>query len=313
MDTDYREVSDTILREYPNIRPKYLIISKQFFSPTGREYNTFLLQTTDGLLVAKGITKHTNSVSKLDTEWAALKILNGKNVPKLIFKDHRPEQYLLIEFLEGFGAADLLTENTKIEIVFNLIGDALGKIHGVPVNNFGSLVDIQPVIWSEYIKSKFSERMSGIKNLVDKDLFKKTISIFHNLEGLLERENHQPPVVIHRDAYSENFIIAKDFSKALMIDFAMAMGGRPLFDVAKFFTTELFRRPQYRDDFLNSYQRHIPLGTDFFQELTLYILLECAGFIAFNHATNNFSSRDSCITTLKETVGNFGVMKSLLE
>lgn len=305
-------VLEAILLEYSILQDAELTILKQFISPTERAYNTFLVGTKDKIFVAKGITGQTASVSNLETEWEALKILDDKNVPKLIFPNHKPIQYLLIEYIEGDSAADLLTENNNPNKIFSLIGNALGAIHGTRVDHFGSLIDSHPIFWNEYVRERFSERIHGIKQIIDKQLFDKTLEKFHSLEHVLEGEDKRPPAIIHRDAYSENFIISKDFSRAILIDFAMAIGGRPLFDVAKFYTTELSNKPEYRDDFLDAYQKHIPRDNNFVDELTLYIILECVGFIGFNDVNKNIAGRDSGIEILKQTVGGYGVMKSLL-
>lgn len=312
MINDNQEVLKAILLEYPTLQVNGLSILKQFFSPTERAYNTFLVGTKDKIFVAKGVTGQTASISSLDTEWEALKILDDKDVPKLIFPNHKPIQYLLIEYIEGDNAADLLVENNNPDKIFSLIGSALGQIHSIHVNYFGTLINSHPVVWSDYIKSKFSERINGIEGIIDKELSEKTQKLFRSLEHVLEYESKESPVIIHRDAYSENFIIAKDFNRAILIDFAMAIGGRPLFDVAKFFTTELFERPNYKGNFLNTYQKYIPRGKNFSEELTLYIILEAVGFIGFNNAIKNISGKDSGIEILNQTVGGYGVMKSLL-
>jgi Ser/Thr protein kinase RdoA (MazF antagonist) len=296
------KVLNIILAEYPNLTSKGVSITKQFISPTGREYNTYLLESNDSKFVAKGVTGQTASVSSLQTEWQALKILEGKNVSRLLFKDHQPKDYLLIEFIEGDSATDLLSTNKDPQKVFSLIGEALGQIHSVHVKNFGSLINPQSIIWSEYVTSKFSERLAGVKKILDADMYDRTLNLFHSLESFFKEEDSQPPVINHRDIYLENFIVTKDLSRAILIDFAMAIGGRPLFDVAKLFTTELIKKPEFKDVFLKAYQKYIPRDKDFVEKLTLYTILECVGFIGFNDKINNLSGKDSGIETLKRVV-----------
>lgn len=306
---------ELLLEEYPILRDAHVTIIKQFSATDGRPFNTFLVESEKNgfrKFIAKGQVVHKYT---LEGERKILQLLNKRNAdaPRLLMPDHPVKHLLLLEFVEGISAAEMFKRGEEVRgEVFSEIGNAVGKLHMTPATHFGDLEKGNGISWGEYLTSKIIERLEGGKDLTG-DLYDEAKRLFESLKEVIRSESEGEPVLIHRDIYFENFILQKGTSKAILLDYGMAIGGRPLYDLAKFYILELYKQPQYRDSFLTSYSKYISLPDDFSARMTLYILKEALGMINFFNEIGDFTHRDHAFLVLKQLARREGKIVDLIE
>lgn len=308
-----RKVLDLLLEEYPIFSGSDLVVEKQYKASNNRVYNTFLISSSKigfEKFVAKGVYYEVN---KLELEWIALNLLQKKksDSPKLLFPKHKPDDFLLLEFIEGKTATEVVIDPENRNKLFEEIGSALGKLHTTKVGNFGSLIDKSKITWKEYVDAKLFERLHGVAALISKELYKDSENLFISLKNVLESESKMP-VLIHRDIYLDNFIVRKNSGHAILIDYGMALGGRPFYDLAKFYIWELSRYPEQKDIFLNAYQKYVFLSDNFKDMMRIYTLNELLGMIGFANNQKNKERMNNSIKVLDELVKNVGIISQLL-
>lgn len=309
-----KKAEKLILLEYPFLEKSSLSIKKQYRSANGRVYNTFLVESSkEGFekFVAKAVFAKQNG---LELEWTVLKFLQREKggVPKLLIPEHKPERVMLLEYIGGQNASDTVVDDTSSSKVFELVGSAVGKLHSTKISNFGDLLNPRKTYWSEYIKKQIRERLSGTKALIPDFLYIKAEELVNSLDKTIELESKGKPVLVHRDIYFDNFIIGEDFNQAFLIDYGMAIGGRPFYDLGKFYILELYKRPNQKNNFLEAYSKHVSLPSDFNKIMKLYILNEALGMINFFYKINDNNAKKHAVQVLKELTEDKGVIAQLL-
>lgn len=310
-----KSVLSKIIREYPFLTDYNPRIIKQFKSIEGRIYNTFLVKSDK-----KGFKKFVAKSGKtgnieLGLEWEVLKLLQKRNVqaPKLLLPKHKPNDFILMNFIGKYNASDVLKRGEKPNAVFRKIGTAAGKIHSVHVSNFGELLHPGSDSWETHIQQKFDERVRGVQYLVASQLIDQTKEMYKEYSKFILKDGRSFPILIHRDIYSENFIIEESTGKAVLIDFGMARGGRPLFDLAKLYIWDLYQYPKSQNAFLQTYTRYVPWQKSYKSLLKFYILLELIGMIASFHSRKNPKLKLHAVKVLKEILRNRGKIIELLD
>ncbi len=308
------EAKKLLHEEYPIFQNEKISITKQFKTAKGRVFNTFLVESTkQGFerFIAKGIVHEKYG---LELEWKILATLQEKeaDAPKILLSDHKPQHFLLLEFIEGLNAAEAIDRQENIEKVFYEVGTATGKLHSILSENYGDLLNPQNISWKKYLENKVTERLEGVKHLIPEELFENTQQFFHSIRPIIEVEALEKPRLIHRDIYLENFILKKETDHAILIDYGMVIGGRPFYDLGKFYILELYKRPSQRDVFLEAYGNYVPLPKDFNERMKLYILKEALGMVNFFHSIKDEEAKRHAITILEELTKNKGVIPDLL-
>lgn len=299
-------------KEYPQL--KNINIVKQFKSEDSRIYNTFLVTSSNKgfeRFIAKSFVDTKN---KLLIEHKILKLINSFNTdsPKLLSPDHTPDNFLVIEFVDGENASEIAKNGKNIKSLFYEAGTVTGKLHNIKAPCFGDLLNEENKNWEDYLTNKLSERLLGAAKIVSHSLHNKAVDLFDSLKLIINLESKNDPILIHRDVYFDNFILKKNENKLILIDYGMAFGGRPLYDLAKFYIVELYKRPEYKDDFLNGYTKHVYLPEYFIDAMRLYILHELVGIICFTNSVGNAKYRDHAISALEELVNNKGKIIDLI-
>jgi len=302
---NYPEVIKTLIAEYPFLRDANLIIIKQFFSESSRQYNTYLVKSrAPGFqqFVAKGIVLPKYS---LINEWLVLKLLNQQQFacPKLLIPNHKPKKYILLEYISGQEASKLLLKIVNPKTIFKQIGELTGKFHTISAPWFGELAQDNNTDWADFLRTNTRERLKGASQIISASTHRKTKKLLESFDDLIIDEGKLPPILIHRDIYSDNFIVEKTTQQMYLIDFGMAIGGRPFYDLAKFYIFDLYRFPKCANDFLSGYTKYIQLPPDFDMRLKLYLLRELLGCINFFRSTNKTNYLQLTTKLLKELVG----------
>lgn len=315
MDIDnFKKVLDHILEEYSdldNYKPK---IEKKFVASDGREYNTYLLSTTYpnfSKLVAKGVV---NTSIDLNKERIFTKILadNKVNVPKLFYKNKVPSKYLLLEYIEGKGLEDILLKNSsRFAKIFEKLGTLIGKMHTTKVNGFGEFLEGKSISWYEYINEKFTERLGFSKKKNYINIVNYATNLWNDVQELIKLEGNNIPIVNHRDLYLDNFIL-KPNGELYVLDFGLLRGGRPFFDLGKFYLLILMEFPQYDKHFVRGYKKYIKLDENSPILLKFYIILEILGMMPFFNSIGNEKMLSKVLEDFDGLSSNKGVLNDLI-
>jgi fructosamine-3-kinase len=182
----------------------------------------------------------------------------------------------------------------------------------LPPNPSGNNVS-EEVNWGMYLEQKLLERVNGCKNLLNLEIYDKAKNLIEELKPIIEIEAQGQPVLIHRDIYLENFIMCPATNQAVLIDYAMVKGGRPFYDLAKFYILDLYNHPEQRDNFLKGYQKYVPIPSDFNERMRLYLLKESLGMIHFFHSIDKPQYRNHAIKCLEELINKQGVIGHLIQ
>ena len=201
---NYPEVKKTLIAEYPFLQKANLVIAKQFFSESSRQYNTYLVKShAPGFeqFVAKGIIM---SKYSLTNEWLVLKLLNQQQFacPKLLIPNHEPKKIMLLKFINGQKASELLQKTANPKIIFKQIGELTGKLHSINAPWFGELTNNKNIDWSNYSRKNMTERLKGASQIISASTHKKAKKLLESFDDLIIDEGKLPPVLIHRDIYS---------------------------------------------------------------------------------------------------------------
>lgn len=300
-----------LLQEYPHLNNQNLEVVKQFTAENGRTYNTFLVKSDKKMFVAKSIVHPKNPLSG---EWYILKKLNilGFPAPKLVESEHVPEHFLLLEYIEGVIGYDLPQDEDLRRQVFYQAGLTSGLLHSISVKGYGRLLLNENIDWLLHVSEKVDQRINGSRDVLDPNLFNKIIDYWNLIKPVLESEKGKSPVLIHKDLYLDNFILVNNFEKAVLIDYIMAIGGRPINDLAKFYIWELYKNPQYKEVFLNGYFTNQQKPENYYDLLKLYIFKEAIGMIDFFNKINHLDSRDHAVKVISELTEGEGTIIDLI-
>lgn len=277
--TSLNQAKTLILAEYPYFEKHQPTITKQFKSPNGRVYNTFLINSKHPQhrqIIAKGTIYNSQS---LLPEWLTYQFLQSKtiNCPRLIFPYHQPTNYLLQTYINGTPASQM--SNPQLNKHISQIALTTAQCHSIAVRKNCQKIKTHSD-WTTLIKQKFTERFAASRQWLNQDEIAKSKEILKNNLPDIKSAPHSNRL-IHRDIYLDNFIICQN--KAYLIDFGMTESGDPHYDFGKFIMLTLYHHPQLTSPFLNAYQkssRHIILRQDL---IIFYTLLELLGTLCFSH------------------------------
>jgi len=307
---------ESIIQEYPSLEGYSLNISKQFSAGVNRLSNAFLILSDHPneqfrTFVAKGAAPHTSDNSSLLVEWQALQLVGKHTIPSpsLLFPRQRPKEFLLISFVEGTNPADSIQAGNPPDLLFREIGKTLAELHRIESPRFGALIEDKDTDWTEYINRKIRENGEACAPIIGEELAARMEDLGEKLFPTLEQERELSSVLIHRDIYLHNFIMDAHSGRASLIDFGMAFGGRPLYDLAKLYIIDLCEQPEYRDDFLAGYsESQLPDQ----ELLSLYILREPQGMIKFYDTIGQTEQMNRAISLLSNLIDGTGIITELL-
>ena len=318
METNFSElVIDSLLREYPDLQATSLSIERHFQSLDGRIYNAFLLRSAKPgfeRFVAKG-DKLGNTVDRNQYEQRALQLLADKGTlaPRLLYPNHTPERYLLMEYIKGKTASEALKEGRNPKEVFAMVGKALGSLHTVKGGSFGHIGAVGKSGWSEQIGRKLrDQKLPGIRLLLPEDFYKQVEKYLERYYPLLEEDEKEGAVFIHKDAYFDNYILAAS-GNAILIDYGLSSFGRPLFDFGKPWIFDFYRFPDALPAFLKAYYAIRPASLNESSLLRFYLAYEAVGFITFANEIGEHKSKEYVMNFLNELVAGTGKVQGLLD
>ena len=311
------QVIGSLQEEYPDLQDANLSIERYFNSPDGRIYNAFLMRSTKSgfeRFVAKG-DKLGNAVDKNQYERMALQLLAERSVPapRLLYPDHTPERYLLMEYLEGKTASEALEEGMNPSEVFAMVGKALGSLHTVKGDSFGHIGGADEMGWYEQIGRKMrSQKLPGIRPLLPEDFCGQVEEYLERYYPLLQEDEKEGAVFIHKDAYFDNYILATS-GDAILIDYGLSSFGRPLFDFGKPCIFDFYRFPDALPAFLEAYYAIRPASPNELDLLRFYLAYEAVGFINFANEFGEHESKQHVVNFLYELIEGNGRVKELLD
>ena len=303
-------------KEYPNLKNWDINIEKQFLAGPGRVSNAFLCiaQSPNApfkKFVAKAAPPHAENISSIISEHRSL-VFAAKgsfSFPKLLFQDHVPTSLLLIEFLDGTNAHTAIENGVNVSKIFELIGKTTHALHQIPTPHFGELNN-KPEDWSTHMIRKILQNLATSKTVIDQELHVQTSRLVEaSLPALVEPNE---PRLIHRDIYVSNFLINNALTEASIIDFGMARGGRPFYDLAKFYILDLYHYPIAKSSFLEGYFQGNAIPSDFTPLLKVYLLRELLGMIIFFDALGEYKPKKHAIKVLHELVNGKGTITQLV-
>lgn len=308
-----QEAKEQILNEYPYLIEENVQIVKQFTSSDGRVSNAFLVTTKKKgfeKFVAKSFVHNPES---LEREYIVLKMLEENNfqAPRLLLYKHQPKHFLLLEYIEGVPASDLVKNADEIERIIKEIGISVGKLNSIKVEHFGNLLNPTQISWKEFQLEKLFAKKDLVLSILAGELYKKVEKVINDKMYILDEESKKEAVLIHHDIYLDNFIVKSDGS-LILIDYGITFGGRPLFDLAKFFIWDLSKYSDQKSNFLSAYSKYISLPDNFTDVMSFYIIRECFGMIDFFTKINDIKMRNIAIETLEDLVSGEGVISKLL-
>jgi len=305
-----QEVLNQIQAEYPQLRNPNLRVIKQYRSKDGRLYNTFLIESRGekfDRFIAKGKT-HTNSDLEVEREVLILLEKEKFDAPRLLFPAHIPQNFILITLIDGESATSLIQKATHNSKIFRLIGIALKALHQVETPSFGKFWEGENTDWFEFMAKKFTERITPWMPV---KAIKPAKELFCECEPILKQESKENPVLIHRDIYTDNFLIDPEITKATLIDFAMTLEGRPVYDLAKFYVLNLYYYPQHQEDFLTGYDC-IARTAETKLLLKINIAIELMGMIGSRKTREDDKNLKAAQCKLIELFENRGPLDDLL-
>lgn len=302
-----------IIKEYPFFSTEQLKIVKQFVSPDGRTYNAFLIESSrEGFkkFIAKSIFYKQSS---LDKEFKVLNIINKYkiNAPKLLIPKHKPRNFLLLEYIEGILAEEALSQGYNAVLMFKKLGELTGKVNSIEVDTFGDLLNPSSITWKEYQLERLNHGIPIIKSLLEDDLFEKLTEMIDSLKYVLDEESKGKPRLVHHDFWFDNFILRKEDEELFLLDFAIAFGGRPIYDLAKFYIWVLCNYPTQQKIFLDSYSKYIELPDNFNDVLKFYTIRELLGMADFFTIIKDEKMQKETIDSLKELINEQGKLYNL--
>ncbi len=307
------EAKKQILSEYPFLVNENVKIIIQFSSSDGRVSNAFLV-TSEKKGFEKFVAKSfVHKPESLEREYIVLKMLEENNVqaPRLLLHNHHPKHFLLLEYIEGVPASDLVTNVNETERIIKEIGISVGKLNSIQVDHFGNLLEPTQISWKEYQLEKLFAKKDLVYSILQEDLYKKVEKVINDRMYILDEESKKEAVLVHHDIYLDNFIVKSD-GNLILIDYGITFGGRPLYDLAKFFIWDLSKHSDQKSNFLSAYSKYISLPDNFTDVMTFYVIRECFGMIDFFTKVNDLLMREIAISTLHDLVLEEGTITELI-
>lgn len=200
-------VQQLILNEYPQLCNSQLSIKTRFqSSDKSRFYNTYLVESShDGFerFVAKGSAHARFREKELGTEWRALNLLQSHEgpSPSLLIPNHVPQAFLLMEYIEGRPAAEVVLSKTDRYETFFQAGKEAGRVHSIPTPGFGSLHSDFDDNWVTYFDSKMRQRFSDVTGILPDNVISNLLGLYESHANVLEGDSPTSPVLVQRDMH----------------------------------------------------------------------------------------------------------------
>lgn len=303
-----------LLEEYPSLTDQNTKIVKQLVAADGRVYNSFLVES-DKPGFEKFIAKSfVHNPASLRREWMLLAMLQDHqaHAPRLLVEDHEPERFLLMEYIDGFPASKAVKQGYDVAAIFQGVGEATGMANNIELETFGNILEPSGITWKEYVLSSLDRKIQSVKSYMSADFFSNVERAVSETRHVLDEETKGKPILIHHDIYLENFLVRSQDKQFVLIDYGIAYGGRPLFDLAKFFIWDLIHYPEQRDNFLKAYSRYVELPGNFNEIMKFYLLFECFGMIAYFDKIKPSKGRDETLIVLEDLVNGTGIITALI-
>ena len=305
---------ELLLEEHPFLSNKNTKIIKQFVAADGRVSNSFLVESDkEGFrkFIAKSFVRHPESLKR---EWIFLDLLAKKeaHAPRLLVADHEPKHFLLMEYINGIPASKAIQQGHDVPGIFRGMGEATGMTNSIELQTFGNILEPSDMSWKDYVLERLKDKQQLVETLVDEKFFSEVVSTAEATKHVLDGESQGKPMLIHHDIYLENFLVSKTTKEVVLIDYGIAYGGRPLFDLAKFYIWDLIRYPGQRDNFLEAYSQYVTLPPNFNEIMKFYLIYECFGMIAYFNMIGATKDTDETIDVLKDIVHGKGAIAKLI-
>lgn len=305
---------ETLLNEYPQLADQNTKIVKQFVAADGRVYNSFLVESDKPgfeKFIAKSFVHNPDSLRR---EWMLLTMLQNHqaHAPHLLVEDHEPEHFLLMEYIDGIPASKAVKQGYDVSIVFQGVGEATGMANSIELETFGNILEPTDITWKDYVLSSLDRKIQSVKPHVTEEFFVKVEEAVSETRHILDEETKGAPMLIHHDIYLENFLVRNQDKQVVLIDYGIAYGGRPLFDLAKFYIWDLMHYPEHKDIFLNAYSQYVELPENFNEIMKFYLLFECFGMIAYFEKIEAKKDCDDALAVLKDLVNGTGDITALI-
>lgn len=310
------EALQLLVEEYPSLDNKDTKITKQFIAADGRVYNSFLVESTEPgfeKFIAKSFVHNPESLKR---EWLLLKLLQEKkaHAPRLLAADNEPKRFLLMEYIDGIPASQAVKlEDYDMTALFRGVGVATGMANSVELATFGNILEPSPKSWKDQVLEKLDDKLQTVKLHVAEDFFHKLTDAVADTKHVLDTETQGKPMLVHHDIYLENFLVKKADRDVVLIDYGIAYGGRPLFDLAKFYIWDLAHYPEQKDNFLNAYSTYVTLPLNFNEVMKFYLIYECLGMIAYFDRIGAIKDKNDAVRVLKDVVHGEGAITELLK
>lgn len=313
------DVVSKIINEYPFLKNSNLKVLKQFVLSDGRVSSTYLV-TSNKKGFEKFVAKTFNEYSKekeekdeLIKEYKILKLLEKKNIlAPVALSPKEPINFLLMSFMKGESGAVVAKDKNEASTLFEKIGTEAGKINSVEMDNFGNLVTGEKINWENLVIGEYKGVREAVKKLLDQATFEKAQEQLKGYEYLIKDEAKGAPVLVTHDFYLDNFLYDRKTKRAVYIDYGIAMIGRPLYDLAKFYIWTLNEYPEQKDNFMKGYIRSVNLPEDYADRIKMYIIRECFGMIRFFNTMNDKKEMENTIKFLQDFLSGKSHIQKLL-
>jgi len=309
------EALQVLSEEYPFLNNKGTKILKQFVAADGRVYNSFLVESTESgfeKFIAKSFVHNPESLKR---EWIFLKLLQAKNAhaPRLLV-EQEPKRFLLMEYIDGVPASQAVKlDDYDVADIFRGVGVATGMANSVELETFGNILEPSPKSWKDQVLEKLDDKLQTVKLHVTEEFFNELIAVVTSTKHILDDETKGKPMLAHHDIYLENFLVKKTNKEVVLIDYGIAYGGRPLFDLAKFYIWDLVHYPEQKDNFLSAYSTYVPLPSNFNEVMKFHLIYECFGMIAYFDKISAVKDRNDAIKVLEDLALGEGVITKLVQ
>ncbi len=311
---DAINAAQLLIEEYPSFKNRNIKIAKQFIATDGRISNTFLIESDlkgFDTFIAKSFVHHPES---LKSEWIVLKLLQEKNAPapRLLIPEHEPVYFILMEYVDGIPASEAIKRGHNINDIFRKMGETTGKANSIELNTYGDIVHPSDISWKVYFMERLTAKLPLIRSVLGEEIFTSVMKLIDDRKYILDSESEGKPMLVHHDIYLENFLLEKETGELILIDYGIVFGGRPLFDLAKFYIWDLSKYPEQKDTFLKAYSRYVQLPSNFTDVMTFYVIRECFGMIDFFNKIGDLKMRNEAVSVLTDIINKKGVITDII-
>lgn len=209
-----------------------------------REYanEVYQVRTTTGDRLIVRIQQH--GVVGFETEaWAMARCReSGIPVPHVhgitrTGPEQRRKDVMVLDQARGKSLAEWLPvlDFDQRAHVFQQVGAALRRIHGITLDDFGPLRSRGAGAgreWRDYVDQVVTDRRNDMPDLVRAGLDESEASALLEIVTTLSTYPCAQPVLCHGDLADEHIFIDEDLNVTGIIDFGMAQGGPGVLDIA---------------------------------------------------------------------------------